>query len=51
MEKTFESKENPENIIFDLGEEDWIEEEKEVAVLSEEEVTEEEEVDKASLLR
>lgn len=52
LKNQFDAKETTENIIVDLDEEEWVEEEKEVAVLSEEEVPDEEEVtDMASLRR
>lgn len=52
LKKRFDEKETQDNIIVDQGEEEWVEEEKEVAVLSEEEVPEDEDaVDMTSLKR
>jgi len=53
LRKHFDARATPDNIFFHSGEEEWIEEEKEVAVLSEEEVPDDEEaiLDPSSLRR
>jgi hypothetical protein len=43
LELRFREKDSPDNLVFEVQEEEWVEEEKEVAVLSEAEVPEEEE--------
>jgi hypothetical protein len=51
LRKRFEARETPDNLFFEAGEEEWIEEEKEVAVLSEEEVLDEDDAADSSSLR